>query len=143
MRTLRKNMQKLRYALYSDKLPVYETDSEGNIIYDVIDDEEVARVVDYKSGFGELVEFMANIVFQGSSSEAEVFGVSIGSYDSKMVLSNGKIPVTETSLIFKESNPQYDSSGNLKESSADFRVVKIAEGLTDTVYLLQRIVHNA
>lgn len=143
MRNVRKNMQKLRYALYSDEVPVYETDAQGNIIHDTVDGEQVARIIDYKSGFSELVEFTGNIVFQGSSSEAEVFGVSIGAYDSKLVLSNGKIPVTETSLIFKESNPQYDSKGDLKESSADFRVIKVAEGLNDTVYLLQRIVHNA
>lgn len=142
MRTLRKNMQKLKYVLYEDEVPIYEKDSEGNVVYDDIDGEEVPRIVDYQSGFGEPVEFFGNIMFSGSPSEAEVYGVSIGSYDSRMVLSNDKIPITETSLIFKESAPQYDTNGKLKESSADFRVIRVARGLTDTVYLLQRIVHN-
>ena len=32
MRSLKKNMQKLYFATYSEEIPVYETDDDGNII---------------------------------------------------------------------------------------------------------------
>lgn len=143
MRTLRKNTQMLRYVLFEEDVPVYETDDAGNVIFDNIDGAEVARILEYRNGYRNVQTFAGNIGFAGGESEAEVFGISVDAYDSRLVLPNDKVPITETSLIFKESEPKYDTKGNLKKSSADFRVVKIARGLTDTVYLLKRIVHDA
>lgn len=142
MRQLRKNTTALKYALYSDKQPIYELDEYGYTVYDEIDGEEVPRIIDYREGYGDPVPFYGNIAFSGGESEAEVYGVSIDAYDSKLVMPKDAIPIAETSLIFKESEPEYDSKGFLKKSSADFRVVKIAKSLNDVVYLLKRIVHN-
>lgn len=142
MTRLLTNCKTLKYALYTEEQPVYELDSDGNIIYDDIDGEEVPRIVDYQSGYEEPVEFIGNISFAGGESEADVFGISQSDYDAKLAMAKGDIPITETSLIFEDSDPKY-SSGILVESSADYRVKKIAAGRFDTVYLLKRIVHDA
>jgi len=142
MRLLRKNMQRLKYALYEEKIPVYETDDEGNIVVDVIDGEEVPRIIDTVSGYGEVVDFIGNISFSGGEAEASVYGVSTADYDCKLVMPKGAIPITETSLIFQNNEPVYDSQGNLKRNSADYQVARIAPYVQSTVYLLKRIVHN-
>lgn len=142
MRLLRKNMTKLKYALYSESIPIYEKDSQGNVVVDEIDGEDVPRVIETINGYDTPVDFIGTLSFAGGESEAEVFGVSTADYDCKLTMPKGAIPVTETSLIFQDSTPQYDSNGVLKKSSADFRVVKIAPYVQSTAYLLKRIVHE-
>ena len=51
---------------------------------------------------------------------------------------DGEIPVTETSLIFYKSEPQYDN-GVLVEKSADFRIIRVLPYLDFTAYLLKTI----
>lgn len=143
MRFLRKNMTKLKYALYAEKMPVYELDEYGLVVYDEIDGEEVPRIIDTISGYHEPEEFIGTLSFSGGESEAAVYGVSTADYDCKLVMPKDSIPITETSLIFQSSEPQYDSKGNLKRNSADFTVVKVAPYVQSTVYLLKRIIHNA
>lgn len=142
MRFLRKNCSNLKYALYTEKQAIYEKDGNGDIVYDTIDGEQIPRIVEYRSGFAEPVDFVGCLAFSGGESEASVFGVSVGDYDSKLSMPKGAIPIEETSIIFTESEPAYDTSGMVKESSADYRVVKIAPAGDMVSYLLKRIVHN-
>lgn len=132
-----KNKQKLKYSLYLDKVPVYARDDDGNIIYD--DDGEPLDTGETLNGYSAPVEFMANIAFAGGEAEMTTYGVSVDGYDSKMVTPKGYIPITETSLVFKDSEPQYTADGMVKEKSADFRVIKVAPSLNHTTYLLKRI----
>jgi len=67
------------------------------------------------------------------------YGVSTSDYDSKMLSLKDEFPISETSLIFTDSEPEYDTNGNLKEKSADFRVFRVAPSLNYAVYLLKRI----
>lgn len=143
MTRLLANCRKLKYSLYTDEQPVYELDGLGYPIYDNIDGEEVPRIIGYKSGYGNPVEFIGNISFAGGETESDVFGISQSDYDAKLAMARDALPITETSLIFEDSEPQYNKDGTLKETSADYRVKKIAQGRYDTVYLLKRIVHNA
>ena len=137
MRTARKNRQKLKYALYLGKKIREETDDNGEIIYD--DDGEPLLSGSPIATYGRAVDFKANIAFSSGEAEAEAYGVGIGDYDSKIILPKDALPITETSLIFKDSEPQYDSFGRLIEKSADFRVRKVQPSLNYTVYLLKRI----
>jgi hypothetical protein len=132
------------YALYHGKAePVYLKDREGNYILD----RNGNRVVDKASvnapSYDAPVAFAGSISFASGESEAEAFGVSVGDYDSKLLMLKGEIPITETSLIFKESTPKYDARGNLDRDSADFTVVKVQPSLNTVVYLLKRVIHNA
>ena len=139
MRTLKRNKQTMRYVLYSEKTPVYATDDDGNILYDTIDGVEVpVETGDYQDGYSDPVAFKANIVFAGGQAEAEAYGMDVGAYTHKMVTMRKDLPITETSLIFRESEPEY-KDGVLVDTSADFRVIRCADSLNEDVYLLKQI----
>lgn len=137
MRLALKNKQRLQYALYKGKEDIPQTDSNNDVIYD--ETGEPMRSGSKKPTFGRPVDFFANIAFAGGEAEAEAYGVSIGDYDSKIVVPRGSLPITETSIIFKDSKPKYRSDGSLDDKSADFRVRKVQPSLNYTVYLLKRI----
>jgi len=145
MRTVRKNKQRLRYALYKGKAePTIVTDRDGNPMFDddgnyVYEDVSTNELV-----YDEPVEFYGNIAFSKGSGEAEsvAFGISLADYDSTLVMNRGEIPIDETSLIFAESEPEYED-GKLIRESADFTVVKVQPSLNMVTYLLKRIVKNA
>lgn len=140
MRTLKKNKQIMRYALYADKVPVYATDDDGNILYDTVDGEQIPiETGDYVHGYAEPVEFKANIIFAGGQAEAEAYGMDVGAYTHKMVTMRKRLPITETTLIFRESEPRYGTDGILIDTSADFRVIRCADSLNEDVYLLKQI----
>ena len=146
MRTVRRNKQRLMYALYKGvSIPDVVRDRDGNPVLDedgdyVYDDSSTSDIL-----YDEPVPFFGNIAFSKGSGEAdgEAFGVSLADYDSTLVMNIGEIPIDETSLIFKDSVPEYDDEGNLKRDSADFSVVKVQPSLNTVMYLLKRIVKNA
>lgn len=136
-RTGLKNKQNMKYSLYLEKIPVYATDDVGNILYD--SGGNPIETGETTNGYDAPVDFMANISFASGEAEAVAYGVTVSDYDSKIVCPKGYIPVTETSLIFTESEPEYDADGNLIEKSADYRVVKVQPSLNYDQYLLKRI----
>ena len=136
MRTALKNKRKLKYALYSDKIPTYALDDDGEVL---VDTNGTPIVTGYKPGYSEPVEIEASVSFAGGEAEAVSYGVSTSDYDSKMLALKDEFPISETSLIFTDSEPEYDTNGNLKEKSADFRVFRVAPSLNYAVYLLKRI----
>ena len=136
MRTALKNKRSMKYALYQEKIKTYALDDEGNIL---TDQNGNPISTGYKAGYDAPVDFEASISFAGGEAEAVSFGVSVGDYDSKLLALKGELPISETSLIFTESEPEYDNSGNLKEKSADFRVYRVAPSLNYSVFLLKRI----
>ena len=146
MRTVRRNKQRLMYALYKGvSEPSIIKDRHGNPLLDddgnyVYDDTSTADVL-----YENPVPFFGNIAFSKGSGEADgmPYGVSVGEYDSTLIMNIGEIPIDETSLIFKDSVPEYDKDGNLVRSSADFTVVKVQPSLNTVLYLLKRIVKNA
>ena len=136
MRTLQKTKSKLKYALFVSAMPEYATDDDGNVIYD--DEGNPIQISTGKNAYAAPKEFDGDIAFAGGEAEAQAFGISVDGYDSKLITVKGTLPITETSLIFQDSEPEYNG-GNLIEKSADFRVVKIAPSMNYKVYLLKRI----
>ena len=146
MRTCRKNKQRLMYALYNGVAePEIVTDRDGNPMFD----DDGNYIYDSSSTtdirYSDPVEFFGNIAFSKGSGEAdgEAYGISLSDYDSTLIMIKGEIPIDETSLIFKDSTPEYDDNGNLLRDSADFTVIKVQPSLNTVVYLLKRIVKNA
>ena len=45
MRSLKKNKQKLYYSLYSEEIPVYERDEDGNIKYIEVDGKQELTII--------------------------------------------------------------------------------------------------
>lgn len=141
----KRNKQKMYYALYKEEIPIYATDSDGNIIYDSYTTEE-GEVITYPveiervSGYEKPVEFYGNIAMSGGEAEAVEFGIDLSQYSASLIVEKGKLPITETSRIWFESEPQYNADGTVNGDKADYTIVAVKPSLNYTKYLLQKIV---
>lgn len=137
MRSLMKNQQKLYYATYYGQITEYYRDSDGNIIYDEIDGELIPRIKYERAGYANPVLFYANISAGKGTSQEEVFGVSLD-YTKTISTSDMDLPISETSLIWFETEPTFNADGTVNEASADYSVVGIAKSLNNVVYALKK-----
>lgn len=142
MRTLNKNKQKMKYSIKVERKPIYETDSDGNIIY--YEDEEGNRIPletgEYEMGYSEPVEFYSNISMSGGEAEAREFGLSVADYDAVLVLDKNKVPLKEGSLIWHEKEVEFKADGEVDTTSADYTVKKVANSLNSAKYVLKALV---
>lgn len=142
MRTLARNRQKLKYALQNNEIPVYQTDDDGNIIYDDVNGMKIpVETGEYEIGYEIPVDFMANIAMSGGEAEAVEFGIDVSAYDATLICEKGTFPITETSLIWHKSEPTYKDVAQtiIDPNSADYSVVKVSESLNFVKYVLKRI----
>lgn len=144
MRTLTKNNEiGLRYALNLGTSDVYETDEYGNIKTMFVGGEEVPIVTGEKvTNYSEVHEFDAPFSMSGGEAEATEFGVSLSDYTATITFLRETLPLTETSLIWKESEVGYMDEEHTKVNpkTADYTVIKISESLNYTRALLRKIV---
>lgn len=143
MRCMQRNKQKMYYALLEGEVPIYEKDEDDNIVYDVIDGVEVpVETGETELQYSKPVVFCANFSASGGESEAVEFGIDVSQYDAIIITSKGALPITETSLIWKESTVGYKDIKKtiIDENTADYKVKKISPSLNQTKYLLERIV---
>lgn len=138
MRSLKKNQQRLQYATYSDQITIYERDSDGNIIHDEIDGECFPRIIAERAGYNNPVSFYANISAAKGTSDSEVFGVSLD-YTKTISTCDMALPISETSLIWFETEPAYNADGTVDSNSADYSVVAIARSLNNVVYAIKKL----
>ena len=139
MRLLARNKQKMKYALYVDKSTVYQTDENGDIVYEDVDGEQVPiETGSMPPHYDDPVDFKGNIQFSSGEAQARSFGVSTVDYEYVLFMRKGEIPITETSIIFYQKEPEY-IDGVLNEKSADFRVVRVCPYLDFMAYLLKTI----
>lgn len=137
MRDCKKNQQELYYATYSDQITEYYRDSEGNIIYDEIDGEQIPRIKCERAGYNNPVSFYANISAGKGTSQEEVFGVSLD-YTKTISTTDMSLPLDEKSLVWFETEPTYNADGTVNESSADYSVAAIARSLNNVVYAIKK-----
>ena len=142
MMTLNQNKQKLYYALLDNVVPIYETDDDGNIIY--YEDEEGNRIPletgDTKIIYSKPVEFYGNIAMSGGEVEVQEFGLNLADYEAILVLDKNTLPLTETSLIWQNTEPKFNQDETLDENSADYKIVKINSSNNYDKYVLSRVV---
>lgn len=142
MRTLAKNKQKMHYALQSGEVPIYETDEDGNIKYITIDGEQVpVESGEYELGYSEPVEFFGNIALSGGDSEVVEYGIDTSAYDATLVTDKGAVPLTETSLIWFQSEVGYkDTTKTIVDgNTADYRVLAVKPSLNEAKYILGKL----
>jgi hypothetical protein len=127
MRTAKRVKQKLYYSLYTDGEPIYERDSEGNIIYDTMPDgEQVPRVIGESSiGYQTPVEFFNSITGELTVEELQAFGDE-PKMKAKMTYKKGEYPFAVGTLIWHNSEPEVNE-GQVNPDSADYRVVGIQD----------------
>lgn len=156
MRTLAKNKQKMYYALQIGEVPVYMYDNEGNIMYDHYTDSEgniiyyldsdgnkIPRETgEYELGYSEPVEFFGNIALSGGESEAVEYGIDVSAYDATLIVDKNALPLSETSLIWFESEVGYKDTEKtiVDPNSADYKVKKPSPSLNIGKYILNKIV---
>ena len=134
MRTLNKNKQKIYYALNTERTSEISTNT-------IVVDGETVYVDEGDYGFTYSVpEFcLANISFSsGDTTDAE-FGIDPSAYDAVIVTDKKAIPITETSLIWYETEPPTVTNDG---STADYSVVAVRNSLNQTKAILKRRVRN-
>lgn len=137
MRSLNKNQQAFRYSTYADQVVIYQRDENGEIVYDEIDGELYPRIIAEKAGYNNPVSFYANISAAKGSSDSEVFGVSLD-YTKTISTTDMTLPISETSLIWFETEPIIKDDGTVDESTADYAVVAVARSLNNVVYAIKK-----
>ena len=146
MRLLRKNMQPMKYSLQDGRVPIYERDENGDIVYIEVDGEKIpVETGEYETGYSAPIDFMGNISMSGGEAEAKEFGMDIGDFDAVIILEKDAIPITETSIIWHTSPVKYKDEQNtiVDSKSADYAVKRVSPSLNFTKVLLQRIVKEA
>lgn len=113
MRTLRKNKQRMMYALQLGTVPIYQTDEDGNILY--YEDSE-GNKIPLETGDEDIIfstpqPFMANISESGGESTALEYGLSPEDYTAVLVVAKNAVPLVEGSLIWANSKPEYKYGG--------------------------------
>lgn len=155
MRTLRRNKQKLMYALQtSEQTPVYVTDDDGNIKYQGYEDSDGNYIYildkngdkipqttgEYEYVYTTPVDFYANISFGGNDTTMEVYGVDTSSYDATLLVQRNELPLTETSVVWFDTEPTYLDEDKTVPNwrTADFQVVKKVDSLSFTTFVLKK-----
>ena len=136
-------MQPMKYALQDGRVPIYERDENGDIVYIEVDGEKIpVETGEYETGYSAPVDFMGNISMSGGEAEAKEFGMDIGDFDAVIVLEKDAVPLTETSIIWHTSPVKYKDEQNtiVDSKSADYAVKRVSPSLNFTKVLLQRIV---
>lgn len=168
MRTLLKNKQKLLYSNQGIELPIFETDSDGNIAYDgyTDDDGNFFPYLDVNNNkiplftgkteilYEDPLSFFASISMSGGEAEAVEYGLSQQDFEAIALYANGDAALKEGSLVWFKSEVEYLYGGKEIEMevndelikgrfvnpvSADYRVVKVAESLNFSKAILRAI----
>lgn len=130
MRGLKRNQRQLYYQCYSDHIPVYETDLDGNIITDPITGEPLLTG-DYTVGYAPPVMFWANVSANRGNSENDPFGVSTN-YDKVVCSCDLSLPIDELSQLYIDHKLE-DGKG------PDYKVVKVARSLNSILYAVEQL----
>lgn len=133
------NKQKMQYSKQIGKVPVYATDSSGNIKYITVDGVKVlVETGDYTTGYDMPVPFYASISNKLSEALIKEFGIDNSTNFVQIVADKGELPLAVGDLVWKQSQVEYKAS-MVDKTSCDYIVMGVAdEGLTVDLFLLQR-----
>lgn len=145
MRTLKKNVQKMYYALQGAKIPVYVTDKAGNIVYDEDENGErfPMKTGETRTGYSSPVSFKGNISNKLAEAKWVDYGIDNSTNYAQIVVNKGTLPIKEGSVVWKKTEVGYKDEAKtvVDETTADYVVKGVNdEGLTEDLYLLQKTV---
>ena len=141
------------YSLQGETIPIYETDDQGNIVYEEIDNVQVpVETGDSFTGYDTPVDFKGNLSFYTGWNYPGVWGITLGNADAILLMDKDEIPIDETSMIWYKSTPKtkevdvYDKSQQkmvkrtvVDSDSADFSISRIIPSLNQVRYVLKGI----
>lgn len=147
------NMQAMKYSLRNSESTVYETDDDGNILYEGYTDSEgnfiayldedgneIPKIKSEAATYNEPIDFEANIAFSGGKAEMQDYGFNSSDYDAILLTHRKQIPLAKGSLIWLDSDVGYNDDETVDETSADFIVIGIKPALCSTKYVLKAVV---
>lgn len=123
MRDCLRNQRVLWYSLYLRKEPVYKeglTDPDGNPI----------QTGQFREIYTDPLPVRAHVTSAVGPSEIEAFGSSI-QYD-RVISTVNRLGLTEQSRLWIERSPA--------DGAPDYRVKRVAEGLNQNLYAIERLV---
>ena len=155
MMTLQSNKQAMKYSLQDGQVPIYETDNDGNIVYDHYTDSDGNIIYyldengnkiplatgEYTTGYSQPVSFFANINNKLNEVVWQDYGVDNSTNFAQLIVSKGELPLKAGSVIWKKSEVGYKDDGKtiVDETTADYIVKGVAdEGMSEDLFLLQR-----
>ena len=142
MRYCRKNRQRMYYSVPLGTDPIYVTDEYGNIQYDKDEDGDLypMETGEYKDGYSDPKEFLANIGGQLRQTLMSEFGVISSPNYGVMVVGKDQYDFPIGTLIWKKSAIKYKEDGSLDSTSADYSVLGVIDEFIneDTYYLHKR-----
>lgn len=140
MRTLRKNKQTIKYATLKGKETVYKLDANGDKIVDYVSSDGTTYYVSTgeRVVYNDPVEVNVNISLSRGEVETAEFGIDVSGYDATVIYDVGIYPITETTLIWHESEPLF-VDGYVDPASADYKVLMVKPSLNYTKLLLGRL----
>ena len=115
------------YSLFTGGSPIYERDSEGEIIYDTMPDGEIApRIIgENPKHYEEPVEFYNSITGELTVEELQAFGDE-PKMKAKITYKKGEFPFEVGALIWHNTEPEI-IKGEVNPDSADYRIVGIQD----------------
>lgn len=127
MRTNRRIKQRMFYSNFDKETPIYNRDSDGNIIYiDMPDGQSVpSKTGEIKQGYEDPVEFYNSISGTLTEDELQAFGGEKRAV-AKATYRKGYLPFKTGTLIWKDSEVKYIDE-EVDENSADYRVMGILD----------------
>lgn len=171
MRTLKKNKQRMWYALpklryvtssdgqifvtdqrkkiiydsgsqYPPTEDIFERDENGNVIYTYVDGTAYPVIAETKQYFDSPVLFYANISFDSGQTTQAEYGLDTSGYEAVISADKGALPFSEQTLIWHTSVPEVDEIGRAFPDSADYRVVAIKTSLNEERFFLKKRVDD-
>lgn len=143
MRTQNKNKQTMYYSLQAGKVPIYQTDEDGNVIYYKDNDGNSYPLEsgEFTVGYEKPVQFRANISMSGGEAQAKEYGLSIADYDAVIIADAGTLPIALGTRIWHKSTIGYKNTEETipDENTADYSVVKVSESINITKYMLKAL----
>lgn len=154
MRSLKRDKQPMKYALYLGSVDVVSTDYNGNPQYYIDSEENVIYIVtgEKRDIYDTPREFESSIGMSGSA-ESQSYGFSTDDISATLIIGKKSYPIVEGTLIWKDSEVEYDGDNmhftkdmqtlidahSPKKVSADYVVVGVDESLNFDRIILKAI----
>ena len=131
--------------MFHENEPEYVLDENGKKVIEYVDEDGTVyykQTGNFKTYYGDLTEFLGNISLSGGESKEVNYGVDVSAYDAVLIMDKDVIPITETSLIWHESEVRYKDveETEIDAKSADYKVTRVSPSINQTKYLLERVV---
>lgn len=140
MYTLASNKKQLYYALQETVPTIYDTDIDGNSLYQEVDGVSTAVVVgNQEYTYSDPVQFLGNIYDTGGSIELRPYGHDYETFGAMLVMAKDEVPINDNALIWEKTEPTYLSNGKVDPDSADWRVQRVSVTINEARYSLEKV----